>query len=80
MSRSESEKRINVSVSTLGTSILPGFVELATRHLEKEGGEGVEWPDGSKVYPVPLDLLRMTGGPRVADEIEEVLVGFKKTS
>lgn len=46
-------------IATTPASALPGWIDLAHRHLEKAAPATPDVRGGARVYPVPIDLLRL---------------------
>lgn len=61
-----------------GMRLLPNFIELGHRHLQKE--RPVAIAEGlTRIYTVPVDMLRVLKLPEfIINEIEEVQVAYKK--
>lgn len=46
-------------IATTHASALPGWIDLAHRHLEKAAPAAPDVRGGARVYPIPIDLLRL---------------------
>jgi hypothetical protein len=46
-------------IATTHASALPGWIDLAHRHLEKAAPTAPDVRGGARIYPIPIDLLRL---------------------
>jgi hypothetical protein len=76
--RVRSQKGITIEVTkTKGNGVVPGFVSIGHRHLQKERPEGKATHNGV-AFTIPTDLLEKTIPTHIVEEIEEVTFVYAK--